>query len=286
VTHPDVHWSLHPEVLLPLAGYAGIYAWRFRRARREVRDRLPAVRGAVRGAGWPQALAFSLAIVALLAALASPIDGLGEDYLFSMHMTQHVLLGDIAPVLLLLSLSRLMLRPATRRLQALERALGPFAHPATGLGLWFALIYLWHIPGLYVAALEHPLVHGLEHLSFFVAGVALWWPLIQPIPMRRRLTGLWTFAYLGVAKLGLGALGVFLAWSNVVAYDYYEGVPRIWGLSPLEDQNLGGAIMMVEQSLVLVIAFVVLFVRMLVESEAEEERRERLEEAAGATASR
>jgi cytochrome c oxidase assembly factor CtaG len=273
-------------VLAPLAGYAGIYAWRFRRARREVRERLPAAGGPVRGAGWPQALAFAAAILVLLTAVASPIDGLGEDYLFSMHMTQHVLLGDIAPALLLLSLSRVILRPATRRLQAVERALGPFAHPATGLGVWFALIYLWHVPALYVAALEHPLVHGIEHLSFFVAGVSLWWPLIQPIPMHRRLSGLWTFGYIGVAKLGLGALGVFLAWSSVVAYDYYEHVPRIWGLSPIEDQNLGGAIMMVEQSLVLVIAFVVLFVRMLAQSEAEEQRRERLEEAAQATASR
>ena len=210
MTDPHTHWSLHFEVLGPLAGYAGIYAWRFRRARREAGGR---------GAGWPQALAFSLAVVALLAAVASPIDGLGEDYLFSMHMTQHILLGDIAPALLLLSLSRVILRPATRRLQAIERALGRFAHPATGLGIWFAFIYFWHIPALYVAALEHPFVHGIEHLSFFTAGIALWWPLIQPVPMRRGLRGLWTFGYIGVAKLGLGALGIFLAWSNVVAYD-------------------------------------------------------------------
>jgi cytochrome c oxidase assembly factor CtaG len=277
-----IHWTLDPAVLLPIACYAGIYVWRFRAARREQRNRLPALRGRVRGAGWPQALAFGAALLALLAAVASPIDSLGEDYLFSMHMTQHVLLGDIAPVLLLLGLSRVILRPATRRLQRVERALGPFAHPATGIALWLGLVYLWHVPALYDAALESPALHALEHLSFFIAGIAVWWPLIQPVPMRRRLTGMWTFAYIGAAKAGLAALGLYLVWSTAVVYDYYETVPRIWGLSPIEDQNVGGAIMMVEQSLVLVIAFVVLLVRMLRQSEEEELRRERLEDAATA----
>jgi putative membrane protein len=77
-------------------------------------------------------------------------------------------------------------------------------------------------------------------------------------------------------------LGLYLTWTGTVVYDYYETVPRIWGLSPIEDQNVGGAIMMVEQSLVLVIAFAVLFVRMLIQSEEEERRRERLEDAAAA----
>jgi putative membrane protein len=218
----------------------------------------------------------------VLVAVASPLDGLGEDYLFSAHMAQHVLLGDIAPLLLLLGLSRVILRPATRRLERLERALGPLAHPATGILAWLALIYLWHVPALYDAALGSPALHVLEHGSFFLAGVAVWWPLIQPVPMRRRLTGLWTFAYIGAAKAGLAALGLYLIWSDVVAYAYYETVPRIWGLSPIEDQNVGGAIMMVEQSTVLVIVFFALFVGMLRQSEEEELRRERLEDAATA----
>jgi cytochrome c oxidase assembly factor CtaG len=273
MTHPHVRWSFDPGVLIALAAWSVIYIRRFRRARREEGGR---------GASPLRAVAFGAALLALLAALVSPIDGLGEDYLFSMHMAQHILIGDIAPVLLL-SLSRVILRPATRRLVAVERALGPFAHPATGLGVWFLLLYLWHVPVLYVAALEHPALHALEHVSFFTAGIAVWWPLVQPVPMRRRLSGLWTFAYIGAAKAGLAVLGLYLTWSHGVAYDYYEHVPRIWGLTTLEDQNVGGAIMMVEQSLVLVTAFVVLFVRMLAESEAEERRRERLEDAATAT---
>jgi cytochrome c oxidase assembly factor CtaG len=273
VSHPVIKWNLDPVIILALALWTGVYAWRFREARREARGR---------GAGWRQGIAFAACILVLLIALVSPIDSLGEDYLFSMHMTQHILLGDIAPLLLLLSLSRVIMRPATRRLQSVERRLGALANPITFIVIWLALLYFWHIPALYDAALEHPLVHALEHVCFFTAGVTVWWPLIQPVPMRHRLSGLGTFAYIGGAKIGLGALGLFLTWSGTVAYSYYEHVPRIWGLSAVQDQNVGGAIMMVEQSLVLVTTFTILFVRMLLQSEEDEKRRERLEDAAAA----
>jgi len=268
--HPHLDWLPDPLVLAPLAVLVAIYVRRFRRARAE---------GGGRGAGPRQAAAFVAGMLALLAALATPLDGLGEDYLFSAHMLQHVLLGDLAPALLLLSLSRVILRPVTRRLMRVERALGPFASPWTGIALWLGLMYLWHVPAMYEAAIENPLIHLLEHASFFTAGVAVWWPLVQPVPMRRPLKGLWPLAYIGTAKFGLAALGLYFTWSTNVLYDYYADVPRIWGLSAVDDQNAGGAIMMVEQSLTFVIALVVLFAAMLTQSEADEARRERLEEA-------
>ena len=271
--HPVIEWTFSPPILLSLALWTGVYAWRFRNARREAGGR---------GAGFRQAAAFAGCIVVLLIALVSPIDALGEDYLFSMHMTQHILLGDIAPLLLLLSLSRVIMRPATRRLQSVERRLGRLANPVTFIVIWLALLYIWHIPALYNAALENSFVHALEHVVFFTAGVTIWWPLIQPVPMRHRLSGLGTFAYIGGAKVGLGILGLFLTWSGSVIYSYYQDVPRIWGLSAVQDQNVGGAIMMVEQSLVLVITFTILFVRMLLQSEEDERRRERFEDPAAA----
>jgi len=267
--HPHLHWFADPLVLVPLTLFAGIYAWRFAQARREAGGR---------GAGPLQALAFAGGMLALLAALVSPLDGLGEDYLFSAHMVQHVLIGDIAPLLILLGLSRVIMRPATRRLARLERRLGPLASPATGIAMWLLLMYLWHIPALYDAAVEHSLVHLLEHVSFFAAGVALWWPLIQPVPMRRQLTGLQPIAYIGTAKAGLAALGIFLTWSTTAIYPYYEDTPRIWGLSPVEDQNVAGVIMMAEQSVTLALVLVAVFIRMLTQSETEQRRRERLEE--------
>ena len=273
MSHPQISWLSDPFVLAPIAVGVAIYVLRFAAARREAGGR---------GAGALQALAFTGALLTLLAALASPIDRLGEDYLFSAHMLQHVLLGDVAPLLLLASLSRVIMRPATRRLVTVERALGRFAHPATGLVLWLALMYLWHIPALYEAALESPVAHLLEHASFFLAGIAVWWPLIQPVPMRRSLKGMWPVAYIGTAKFGLAVLGLYLTWSSSVLYPHYESVPRIWGLSPVEDQNIGGVIMMVEQSLTFVVVLVWVFVRALQRSEEEQRRKERLEDAAAA----
>jgi putative membrane protein len=281
VDHPQIHWFADPAVLAPLVLMVVIYVSRFREVRREAAaGREGERRGAPpRGATWLHALAFAGAMLALLGALVTPVDGLGEDYLFSAHMLQHVLLGDIAPLLLLLSLSRVILRPVTRRLMRFERALGPLASPVTAIAVWLGTIYLWHIPALYDAALEHPLLHAVEHLSFFAAGIALWWPLVQPIPMRRALTGLQPLGYIAAAKGGLAALGLFLAWSSTAHYPWYEDAPRIWGLSAVEDQNVAGVIMMVEQSLTLVLVMVWVFVRMLARSEQEELRRERLEEA-------
>jgi putative membrane protein len=275
VSQPQLQWFSDPAVLAPIILLAGIHVWRFREARREAGGR---------GAGPLQALAFAGAMLALLAALVSPLDGLGENYLFSAHMVQHLLLGDIAPLLLLVSLSRVIMRPATRRLVRVERALGPLASPLTGLLLWLFVMYLWHVPALYDAAVENPFVHLVEHVSFFAAGIALWWPLIQPVPMRHRLTGMQPLGYVAGAKAGLAALGLYLAWSTTALYPYYEQTPRIWGLSPVEDQNIGGVVMMAEQSLTLVLVMVVLFVRMLARSEEEQRRRERLEEAEARTA--
>jgi cytochrome c oxidase assembly factor CtaG len=271
--HPQLHWNFTLPALVPIAAYVGIYVWRFRAARREAGGR---------GAGWPQALAFAGSILLLMAAVLSPIDRLGEDYLFSAHMVQHILIGDLAPLLLLLALSRVIMRPATRRITGIERRLGGLVHPATFIVVWLIGIYFWHIPAMYNGALEHPVVHALEHATFFAAGTLLWWPLIQPVPMRRKLEGTMGLAYIFAAKMTLGVLGLYLTWSTAVAFDYYNHVPRIWNLTAIQDQNVGGAIMMVEQALVLLAVFFLLFVKMLTQSEEAEQRRERLEDAAAA----
>src|SRR5256885_2531373 len=153
MTHPRYHWTFDPAQLILLALCVVIYLRRFIHAREEAGGR---------GAGPLQLAAFSGAVLVLLAALVSPIDALGEDYLFSMHMVQHILLGDIAPLLVLLSLSRVIMRPATRRLTNVERALGPLASPVAFIAIWFVLLYLWHIPAMYDAALRHPVVHAIE----------------------------------------------------------------------------------------------------------------------------
>jgi cytochrome c oxidase assembly factor CtaG len=210
----------------------------------------------------------------VLVALCSPVDRLAEQ-LFFMHMVQHLLLLDLAPILVLLGLTRVILRPLTRRLMRVEQAAGPLAHPAFAIFLYAGSMVLWHVPAMYDAALEHPVVHVLEHVSFGIAGGLYWWFLLSPIRARQRLGGMGPVVYMLATKAIVGLLGILLAFSPDAIYSFYEHQPGYWGLSPGTDQSVGGLVMALEQSIVMGVALVFLFVRALGESEREEQRNER-----------
>jgi cytochrome c oxidase assembly factor CtaG len=258
-------WTFDPVVLIALIGALALYLRRWRRARAEA--------GAHAASGW-RLVAFVAGLAAMFAALVSPLDRLGED-LFVMHMTQHLLIVDAAAILLILGLTKVLLRPLTRRIQGLERAAGPLAHPIAAVILYVGGIWLWHLPALYDAALRHSAVHVLEHLTFASVGLLYWWHLLSPIRSRHRLGGLGPVAYMGSTKVMLGLLGIVLTFSPNVLYDFYAHGHRYWGLSALDDQAVGGALMAIEQALVMGAALAFLFIRMLGESEREEQRAER-----------
>jgi putative membrane protein len=219
-------------------------------------------------------LAFAGAVLTLFAALVSPIDRLGEQA-FTMHMVQHILLLDVVPILLVVSFTKVILRPATRRLQRLERAAGPLAHPAAAVVLYVGVMWAWHVPALYDAALEHPAVHAFEHTCFMTAGLLYWWHLLSPIRSRAHMRGMRPVLYMLSTKLLVGLLGIAITFAPDALYAFYEHQPPIWGLDSGEDQAIAGAIMALEQSIVMGIALVWLFVRALAESEADEQRAER-----------
>jgi cytochrome c oxidase assembly factor CtaG len=226
--------------------------------------------------GWGRLTLFMAGLAAVLAALVSPIDELGSQ-LMMMHMVQHILLLDIAPILAILGLTKVLLRPATKRLNAIERKAGFLAHPAFAVVLYAGLMWLWHIPTMYDVALRHPNIHALEHICFGVAGAVYWWHLLSPIRGRMRLGGMGPVLYMTSTKLLVGALGILLAFAPTAIYPFYAHHPHYWGLSPREDQNLAGLIMALEQSIVMGTALVYLFVQMLTESEREAQREERYE---------
>lgn len=170
----------------------------------------------------------------LLAATASPLAGLGEDRLFSAHMIQHLLLGDVAPLLFAL---------ATGRRAAL-------VHPLVALVAWGAALALWHVPRLYDAALANEALHQLQHACFFAAGFLLWGAVLHG----RASFGWKIGAVVGVGLAGTALGNVFL-WANDVIYDRYATSQRTWGLSPLADQQLGGAIMLAEGAAVTIAVF-------------------------------
>jgi cytochrome c oxidase assembly factor CtaG len=271
---PKIVWPFEPSVVLSVVVFGAVYVKGWRRAR------LP---GAPHPPGYGRLTLFLSGLLAIFIALASPVDGLG-DQLFVMHMLQHVLLLDIAPILLILGLTKGILRPITRRVRAVEERAGYLAHPAFAVALYVGAMWFWHVPAMYDEALRHPNIHALEHVTYMVAGSLYWWYLISPIRSRMRRGGPGPLGYMVSTKLLVGLLGVALAFAPTALYAYYKHQPQYWGLTAVEDQSLAGLLMALEQSIVMGIALVVLLVRMLGESEREAQRKERLEDAAAAKA--
>ena len=264
---PTIQWSLEPTVLIGVAAMVTLYVMAWRRARASGSSHAP---------GYGRLSLFLGGQLAVLAALVSPIDVLG-DQLLLMHMLQHLLLIDIAPILCILGFNKVLLRPVTRRLHVVERRAGYFAHPAFAVLAYAGFMWLWHVPTMYDAALHNTTVHAIEHLCFAVAGSLYWWHLLSPIRSRWRMGGLGPVGYMVVTKLLVGALGIVLAFAPASFYPFYEHHPHYWGLSPGEDQSMAGLLMALEQSIVMGIALVWIFVRMLNESESDAQRAERYE---------
>jgi cytochrome c oxidase assembly factor CtaG len=254
-------WTFEPAQLVPIAVVGALYArraWTLRRRGRPV----PGLKIASFGGG----------LFLLLVAVVTPIDSIGEDRLFSVHMVQHLLIGDLAPLLLVLGLSRPLLRPLLAP-RAVQRARF-LTHPLVALPLWAANLWAWHLPRLYDAALDHASVHALQHVCFLAGGMLLWTTLLGLLPGPRwfgrgaQLGGL-AFVWISGAALA----NIFL-WSDRAFYSRYVDAPRTWGLSPVADQRAGGGVMLIEMMIVGTIVFVVLGLRWL---EDAEQRQRRLE---------
>jgi cytochrome c oxidase assembly factor CtaG len=250
------HWTLEPLQIVPVLLLAALYARRVHtlRGRRQAPP------------GWRICL-FALGIVLLLVALVSPVDYYAESS-FGFHMTQHVLLGDLAPLAILGGVTGPVLRPLLRFVHPLRRIFHPFA----ALGLWALNLYVWHLPFLYEAALRHDAVHALEHICFFTGGILLWTPVLETLPMPEWFGTGAKLGYVAGARVVESVLGNVFIWPNSVFYSFYERTTRPFGMTALDDQRLAGSVMMIEGSLVTIIALAWLFLRLA----AEGEQRQRL----------
>jgi putative membrane protein len=265
----DTSLTFDPGAIVLIGALGGVYVARWRRVRRAH----PGLRGRREAPRWAL-VSYLGGILALCVALISPVDRLGEQA-FTMHMVQHVLLLDIAPIGLICGLTKVILRPVTHRLQRVEESAGVLGHPVFAVALYVALMWLWHVPALYDAALEHPLIHIGEHVCFISAGLLYWWHLLGPIRSRHRLTEMGAVVYMLSTKLLVGLLGIGLTFAPEPLYAFYQHQAPIWGLTPTEDESLAGGVMAFEQSVVMGIALVWLFVNALTASDAAERRAER-----------
>jgi putative membrane protein len=270
-------WSFEPLVVISLGLMAvlftvGLYRlWREAPKRRSIRT-------------W-EALCFAGGWLALFVALVSPVHAWGR-VLFSAHMSQHEILMLVAAPLLVLG------RPLIAFLWALplnwSRRLGNIAKIACINRTWRALtiplvawlvhavaLWTWHIPALFEATLYSDTVHTLQHLSFLLSALLFWWALIHG-PQGAMGYGA-AVLYLFTTSVHSGALGALLTIAGSVWYPSYAPLTASWGLTPLEDQQLGGLIMWIPASLVYVIAGLALFAGWLREADLRATRRERLE---------
>jgi putative membrane protein len=273
-------WPFEPLVLIPLALSAWAYARGVRRLWREA--------GCGRGVRKWEAASFAGGWLALAVALASPLHPWGNA-LFAAHMTQHELLMLVAAPLLVLG------KPVVATLKALPRswvvallrstrpawvraAWGFVTTPLVAWALHAVILWLWHAPVLFRAALHSEFVHALQHLSFFLSALLFWWAILH---RGRGAMGYGAAVlYLFTTAVHSGLLGALITLAGVVWYPEYLGTTQSWGLAPLEDQQLGGLIMWVPACSLYIVAGLALFAGWLRAAGERVRRREAAEVAA------
>ena len=225
-------WSFHWEAVAALAVITAAYLFTQRR--------------------WPsdakRRAAFDIGLLLLLAVYLTPLHTIALHYLLSIHFLQNVVTAEWAPGLVVFALA-----------PALGRRAAAYVHPLAALPVWLATYFVWHVPPIYDAALRHP--HSLlqlEHATYFVAGVLMWWPVVHG-----RYSDGAKAAYLFAAFVLASPLGLLLALLPRPVYDFYESAPQLWGLSDLTDQQIAGVTMAVEQAIVFFAVFAYFFARFL-----------------------
>jgi cytochrome c oxidase assembly factor CtaG len=205
---------------------AGVYAWAARNDRPTPR----------------RALAFAGGIFIVAAALNSPLETIAAKRLLLVHLLQNALVADVAPLLILLGLTPQM--RAWLGAHGGDRLRARYALP-----IWLVAWYGTHIAGFYDWALRTGWALNIEHAFLVVGGLCFWWPLVSG-----RLSSPAAIAYLGAAFVASSFLGLALTFASRPLYSFYETTPRLWGLSPVRDQNLGGILMNAEQTIIFLVA--------------------------------
>jgi cytochrome c oxidase assembly factor CtaG len=230
-------WSWNPEALLVVPALAASYVWVLRRHAAE---------------RWRVAC-FAGSLVLILAVTVTPIETISLHYLLSVHLLQNVVLAEWAPLLFVLGVP------------AAFAATLPAVPPLPALLLWVVNYMAWHLPWVYDAALRHPhtLLH-LEHATYFVTGVLLWWPVVHAA-----FSAGYKATYLFGAFALASPIGLLLALIPEPVYEFYLDAPeRLWGLEPLLDQQLAGVAMSLAEAIVFFGAFAFFFVRFFREQDA------------------
>jgi cytochrome c oxidase assembly factor CtaG len=201
-------------------------------------------------------MCFICGLVLMVGTLVSPLAPISDELIWA-HMVEHLLIGDLAVLLIVLGLTGPLLAPLLRL--APIRSLRGLSHPTVAFTLWVVNLYLWHLPALYQAAVGQSWLHELEHLLMVALGLNMWLALLGPLPKPTWFNDLGKLLYVIALRLCGGLLGNILLWSGIVLYPDYGRGEALHGISPLADQSIAGAILMIWGSVVTALVFAWLF---------------------------
>jgi putative membrane protein len=242
-------FSVHPSTVIGILAYAALYRWR---AIVGLRD------GHRLGRSRPTILA--LALLVLFFSLNGWLHDLSDSYLFSAHMVQHLILALVVAPLLVMATPGWMLRP-TLRSRAVAATARWLTSPFHAFAIFNVVFAGWHLPPLYNLAMAHHWLHIVQHLMFLVASVLMWWPILSPLPELPRLAYPLQMLYLFLMSIPMSIVAVYIAYADTVLYPAYAIAPRIWGIAPMQDQQMGGLIMWIPGGLYFFTVISVIFFR-------------------------
>ncbi len=258
-------WNWEPSILIGTVLITGLYLYAIGPLRKRYFPEEPVKTG--------QTVSFLLGVFFMFLSLVSPLDELGDSYLFSAHMVQHLVLTMIGPPLLVIGTPGWFIKPLVRNKIAF-RVAKALTYPAVAFVLYNVDFWLWHAPPLYNATLENQNIHILEHLTFIVFGILNWWPMFSQSKDLPRLSIGGQVLYLFLSGMPSVLLGAGLTFSPPL-YAPYIAAPRVWGISAATDQQLGGLIMWVPVSISYIVVMSVLFIRWMQQQEAKQLAEER-----------
>ncbi|MEO7457760.1 MAG: cytochrome c oxidase assembly protein [Gemmatimonadaceae bacterium] len=242
-------FTVHPSTVIGLVLLGALYHWRARQAPRET---------ATPTTG--QRVTFFAALLLIFLSLNGWLHDLSDTYLFSAHMVQHLLLTLVAPPMLIMGTPGWMLRPTLA-----WPVVGPAARWVTGAARCFMIfsvvLAIWHLPPMYAIAMAHHNIHIVQHLCFMVAATLMWWPVLSPLPELPRLSYPLQMLYLFRLTIPMTIIAICIGYASDILYPAYASAPRIWGISPMQDQLIGALIMWVPGGLFFFVIISVVFFR-------------------------
>ncbi|MBL0169411.1 MAG: cytochrome c oxidase assembly protein [Gemmatimonadaceae bacterium] len=245
-------FTVHPSTVIGISALGLLYAWRARRGP-SLSDRHPVTVTAIHpappeaaealaGPRAGQRASFYVSLLLLFLTLNGPLHDLSDYYLFSAHMVQHLIMTLIVPPLMILGTPGWMLRPLLR-----QPGLFRVARSITGVIACYAIfnvvLAFWHLPPMYNLALRYHPLHIVQHLMFLVAAVLMWWPLTSPLPELPRASYPAQMLYCFLMAIPMSVIAIYIVMADATLYPAYATAPRVWGISPMTDQQGGGLIM-------------------------------------------